>query len=84
MKKSIRTCKSIKTEKIVGSPYYMSPEVLEFRPISKMSDWWSFGILVYQTLVGQPPFIGEDMDEIASKIIEGNIWWTSEIAFGDE
>lgn len=72
-----------RVEKIVGSPYYMAPEVVSFEPITKMSDWWSFGIIVYQTLVGEPPFLGKNFSEIAEKIEKGNIWWTNEIVFGD-
>lgn len=62
----------------------MAPEVLSFEPLTRMSDWWSFGILVYQTLVGEPPFLGKNFEEISNKIIEGNIWWTDEIVFGED
>lgn len=48
--------------KIVGSPYFMSPEVLSGEPAMTMSDWWSFGILVFEVLIGVPPFVGESFD----------------------
>lgn len=42
----------------------MSPEVLAGDKVTKMSDWWSFGVLVYLALTGDLPFkgnIGEDL-----------------------
>lgn len=52
----------------------MSPEVLSGETASVMSDWWSFGVLVFEVLTGIPPFVGESFDEIVSKIFEGKIW----------
>jgi serine/threonine protein kinase len=46
-----------------------------------MSDWWSFGILLYEVLLGWPPFGGESFDQIALKVLEGKIW-PDKIKFG--
>lgn len=48
-----------------------------------MIDWWSFGILIYQVLVGVPPFVGKNFKEISEKINQGNIWWDNKILFGN-
>ena len=61
----------------------MSPEILSGETATVMSDWWSFGILVFEVLTGIPPFIGESFDEIVSKIFQGNIWSES-IRFGKD
>jgi serine/threonine protein kinase len=61
-------------ERIVGSPYYMAPEVLLGGKSTPMSDWWSFGILAYHTLLGVPPFTGNNLDEIKEKVLKLQTW----------
>ena len=39
-----------------GTPDYLAPEVLRNKQITKASDWWAFGILVYEMLFGRSPF----------------------------
>jgi len=45
-----------KAMSIVGTPYYMSPEVVQGRPYEYKSDMWSFGCLIYELAMLQPPF----------------------------
>lgn len=40
---------------------YLAPEVLEGKEYGKEIDWWSYGTLVYEMLVGVPPFYSEDV-----------------------
>jgi serine/threonine-protein kinase RIM15 len=61
----------------------MSPEVLSGEAASRMSDWWSFGILVFEVLTGQPPFGGQSFDEIVNQVFEKKIW-PDIIKFGTE
>ncbi|KAK8865634.1 hypothetical protein IAR55_000779 [Kwoniella newhampshirensis] len=42
----------------VGSADFVSPEVLRNEPASTASDIWAFGCIIYQFLVGKPPFRG--------------------------
>ncbi|CAM5999667.1 unnamed protein product [Sphagnum balticum] len=62
------------SERIVGSPYYMAPEVLSGSGSTPMSDWWSFGVLMYHTLLGVPPFTGNNLDEIKEKVLRAQPW----------
>jgi serine/threonine protein kinase len=55
---------------IVGTPAYMSPEQARGKPLDKRSDIWSFGCVLYESLVGHPPFHGETYSDILAGILE--------------
>ncbi|KAK7262571.1 hypothetical protein RJT34_30145 [Clitoria ternatea] len=57
---------------IVGSPYYMAPEVLR-RNYGPEIDVWSAGVILYILLCGVPPFWAETEEGIAQAIIRGNV-----------
>jgi len=60
----------VSLEEIVGSEYYISPEMLKDRTYSYASDIWALGIMIYQFFVGKVPFIGKNQDhtfELISK-----------------
>ena len=50
-----------------GTPAYMSPEQGGGQPLGPASDWYSVGILLYETLTGQVPFRGSYVDVINQK-----------------
>jgi len=52
-----------------GSPSNVPPEMITENGYSYPRDWWSFGILVYQMLVGQLPFVGNNQLEVFMGIL---------------
>lgn len=55
----------------VGTPYYMSPEVLLDRPFTPQSDIWSLGCVIYELCSKHPPFQAKTHLQLSQKIREG-------------
>ena len=56
---------------IMGTPYYMAPEVLKGEVYNEKCDVWSCGVIMYILLCGYPPFKGKNHKEIFDKIKSG-------------
>lgn len=68
-----------KMHSIVGTCYYIAPEVLR-REYGPKCDIWSLGVIMYQLLCGKTPFVGKNIFEIFDNIkrskfsFQGNLW----------
>lgn len=50
-------------KRIVGTPDYIAPEIIKGESTNNPSlDWWSVGVIMYEFLVGIPPFNDESVD----------------------
>ena len=74
------TCKSKKTEKtkwhIIGTPYYTAPEIIEGNGDNNFElDLWSLGVIIFEFIVGIPPFVEDTVEKIYENILNIDIPW---------
>lgn len=63
--------KDIFAETCVGTPYYMSPELIKKGRYDEKSDIWALGCIVYEMATLYPPFRARGYNELAQKIKQG-------------
>lgn len=61
-----------KAKTMVGTPYYLSPEIIESKPYSFKTDVWSLGVILYEMCSLKPPFNAESLHFLALKIVKGS------------
>ena len=53
-----------KTKTTIGTPYYMSPEMVCGDEYSFEVDYWAIGVCMYEFICGEVPFIGENDNDV--------------------
>ena len=58
---------------VFGTPYYLAPEqVADHEAAGPASDQYALGVILYECLTGQPPYRGDNVDEVFRAIAAGN------------
>ena len=88
----------VESEIFIGSPEYignshyltihlrllLAPDILAGLCYSRATDWWTFGIVIYEMLVGVPPFYHHNQDMMLQLIAHSEVKFPSQISISDE
>ena len=56
---------------VVGTPYYLSPEIVKNKPYNYKSDIWSLGVILYEMVTLKMPFDATSLPLLSLKILKG-------------
>jgi novel protein kinase C epsilon type len=61
------------TATFCGTPDYIAPEILQELEYGASVDWWALGVLMYEMMVGQPPFEADNEDDLFESILRDDV-----------
>jgi Tol biopolymer transport system component len=62
---------------ILGTAAYMAPEQAKGKPVSKATDIWAFGCVLYEMLTARAVFAGGDLTEVLAAVVRADPDWTA-------
>ena len=60
-----------KAKTMIGTPYYLSPEIIDNKPYDSKIDIWSLGVLLYEMMTFKMPFNANSLPMLSIKILNG-------------
>ena len=60
-------------DQVLGTPDYIAPEVILGQGYGAAVDWWALGVIVFEFLVGQPPFHADTVEHIFQRTVHDDV-----------
>ena len=73
--KALEKVKNEECKKLLGTPDYIAPEVIQGKPVTKSVDWWALGVIACEFLTSRLPFNDETPEKVFANILTKNIKW---------
>ena len=64
---------------VCGTPIYLAPEILEEKAHDEAVDLWCIGVLLFELVTANPPFLGNDLDTLKANVLKLKINWPKDI-----
>ena len=64
---------------VCGTPIYLAPEIMEEKPHDEAVDLWCIGVLLFELVTSNPPFLGNDLDSLKENVLKLKINWPKDI-----
>ncbi|KAJ3264869.1 RAC-gamma serine/threonine-protein kinase [Chytriomyces hyalinus] len=65
---------------ITGPLEYLAPEIIYGQGSSYATDWWAFGIVLYEMMCGSHPFYSADRNQMEHNILQGGVKWPKHLS----
>lgn len=66
----VMSCNTMVLTSIKGTPLYMAPELVQEQPYNHTADLWSLGVILYELVVGKPPFFTNNFFSLIQFIVK--------------
>ncbi|KAL0478209.1 serine/threonine-protein kinase TIO [Acrasis kona] len=76
----VMSCNTMVLTSIKGTPLYMAPELVQEQPYNRTADLWSLGVILYELVVGRPPFYTNSFFTLIQYIVKDPVKFPQSIS----